>query len=96
MSTSTNTPARKGGPGWLATLEILFVTLKLTDNIDWSWGVVLIPLYVFAALVVVSFIVAVATAKSVKKKVTEAATTGTPLDLTSLYDNPRRPNGGYL
>lgn len=35
----------RGGPGLLGLLTLLFVGLKLTDNIDWSWWLVLLPLY---------------------------------------------------
>ena len=36
----------------LGTLTILFVVLKLTDNIDWSWFWVLSPMIIPLAIVV--------------------------------------------
>lgn len=33
------------GPGFLGLLTILFIGLKLTENIDWSWLWVLSPLW---------------------------------------------------
>ena len=33
-----------GGIGLLPLLTIIFVVLKLTDNIDWSWWWVLSPI----------------------------------------------------
>ena len=38
--------------GWLSTLlTVLFVGLKLTNCIDWSWWWVLAPLWIPSALV---------------------------------------------
>ena len=36
-------------------LLLIFVVLKLTDNIDWSWWWVLSPIWVTVALVLVIF-----------------------------------------
>ena len=47
MSTSTNT----GGIGFAGLLAIVFITLKLTGYIAWSWLWVLSPLWIPAALV---------------------------------------------
>lgn len=33
------------GIGFLSLLGILFIGLKLTNYIDWSWWLVLLPLY---------------------------------------------------
>jgi len=41
MSTQTN----KTGVSFLGLLAILFIGLKLTSVIDWSWWLVLLPLY---------------------------------------------------
>lgn len=35
-----------GGIGFVGLLTIVFVTLKLTDHIDWSWLWVLSPLWI--------------------------------------------------
>jgi hypothetical protein len=37
-------------------LTLLFVGLKLTDFIDWSWWLVLLPTIIPVSLAVVSFI----------------------------------------
>lgn len=39
-----------GGVGFVGLLTIVFVVLKLTDNIDWSWWWVLSPLWISAAI----------------------------------------------
>lgn len=44
------------GPGFLESLGLLFIGLKLTGYINWSWWLVLFPLYVpllFVALMCV-------------------------------------------
>jgi hypothetical protein len=42
-----------GGVGFLGLLTILFVGLKLTDHIDWSWWWVISPLWIFWLVVLV-------------------------------------------
>lgn len=32
--------------GILEVLQLVFIVLKLCNLIDWSWGVILIPLYI--------------------------------------------------
>ena len=41
-----------GGIGFLGLLTILFIALKLTGHIDWSWWWVLSPIWMPIALVV--------------------------------------------
>lgn len=36
----------KGSFTGIDCLAIVFITLKLTDNIDWSWWLVLIPIWI--------------------------------------------------
>lgn len=48
--------------GFFGILGLIFVTLKLTDVIDWSWWLVLLPLY---GPLVLSAIFVVAALKSV-------------------------------
>lgn len=48
------------GGGFLSLLTVLFIGLKLTDQIDWSWWLVLSPLLlpfgiIAAILLIVSF-----------------------------------------
>ena len=42
-----------GGIGFLGLLAIVFITLKLTEFIDWSWWWVTAPLWVIPALLIV-------------------------------------------
>jgi len=50
MSTTSNT--NTGGIGFAGLLAIVFITLKLTGYIAWSWWWVLSPLWIPLALVV--------------------------------------------
>jgi hypothetical protein len=43
---------QSGGIGCLGVLAIVFVVLKLTDNIDWSWTWVLAPLWIPIAILI--------------------------------------------
>ncbi len=52
-----------GGIGFTGLLAIVFITLKLTNYIDWSWWWVLAPLWVPFALVILFIIVFVAISK---------------------------------
>lgn len=45
-------PQQGGGIGCLGVLGIVFITLKLTDNIDWSWTWVLAPLWIPLAILI--------------------------------------------
>lgn len=47
---STNMSAN-GGIGFLGALTILFIALKLTHVIDWSWWWVLSPIWIPVAVV---------------------------------------------
>jgi len=60
MSTSIET---SGGIGFFGLLTILFIGLKLTDTIDWSWWWVLAPLWMPFALVLVILVLALALKK---------------------------------
>jgi hypothetical protein len=50
MSEKGGGGAAGGGIGFLGALAILFIALKLTGYIDWSWWWVLSPLYPAALL----------------------------------------------
>jgi hypothetical protein len=52
-----NQNATSGGIGFLGVLAIVFITLKLTGLIDWSWVWVLAPLWFPAALVLVVLVI---------------------------------------
>ena len=47
MSSSSSS----GGIGFVGLLTILFIALKLTGNIDWSWWWVLSPIWISIGLV---------------------------------------------
>ena len=44
--------------GFAGLLTILFIGLKLTDFIDWSWWWVLSPAWIPSAIVAVLFVIA--------------------------------------
>jgi Transmembrane Fragile-X-F protein. len=46
-----------GGIGFLGLLALLFITLKLTGFIDWSWWWVLSPLWIPTSIVLLIFVV---------------------------------------
>lgn len=49
----------RGGPGFLSLLALLFIGLKLTGHIEWSWVWVLSPLWfkvLFFLLIVVAVV----------------------------------------
>lgn len=50
--------AKSGGPGFLTLLGVLFIGLKLTGYIGWSWWWVLAPIWGVFALVVLLLILA--------------------------------------
>ena len=56
MSDNNNNSA-SGGVSLAGLLTILFIALKLTHVIDWSWWWVLSPLWIATALVVVILVV---------------------------------------
>lgn len=48
---------KRNGVNWAMVLTVLFIILKLTDRIDWTWWWVLCPLWISISLSVVIFIV---------------------------------------
>ena len=44
---------KNNGIGFLGLLTIVFITLKLTNYIDWSWWRVLSPLWIPISILVV-------------------------------------------
>jgi MFS superfamily sulfate permease-like transporter len=53
-----NTSSSAGGISFLGLLTIVFIVMKLTGHIGWSWVWVLAPIWIPAALVVVILFVA--------------------------------------
>ena len=49
---------KSGGISFLGLLGILFIALKLTGYIAWSWWLVLLPLYLPFAIAVSLFAIA--------------------------------------
>ena len=58
MNKSSNEHS-SGGIGFFGLLAIVFITLKLTGAIDWSWFWVLSPLWGPIALAIVILIIAI-------------------------------------
>ena len=71
-SSSRKSSSAGGGVGCLTTILIVFVILKLTHLIDWSWWIVLIPLWIelgiFALFLMLIVIVALIRAFKRKNK----------------------------
>ncbi|WP_309708817.1 hypothetical protein [Siphonobacter sp. SORGH_AS_0500] len=55
MAQIQNTTAKAGGVGFLPLLFLVFLVLKLTSVIDWSWWWVTAPLWGVMALLVIGF-----------------------------------------
>ena len=55
---SDNNSSSSGGISFAGLLTILFIGLKLTNYIDWSWWWVLSPLWISMLMVISFFIVA--------------------------------------
>lgn len=51
---TTKTEVKNYGIGFLPLLAIVFIALKLTGYIAWSWWLVLSPLLIQAGLVVIA------------------------------------------
>jgi hypothetical protein len=56
MSNSNSSSSASGGIGFAGLLTILFIGLKLTHYIDWSWLWVLSPLWIGLAVVLSLFV----------------------------------------
>lgn len=50
-----------GGITFFGALQVLLIGLKLTNNIDWPWSLVLVPLWLEIALVIAAILIVVAT-----------------------------------
>jgi len=56
MSSSTTTASSGVSLGFLEFLTLIFITLKLTGYIDWSWWWVLSPLWAQLVVFVIALI----------------------------------------
>jgi hypothetical protein len=54
---ATDRSTASGGIGFTGALTLVFIVLKLTDNIDWSWWWVLSPIWITAAVAVILLLV---------------------------------------
>ena len=55
----SNNNSSNGGIGFCGLLTIVFIVLKLTNYIDWSWWWVLSPLWIpFIIVIVVALLIA--------------------------------------
>lgn len=54
---SNSTVPQSGGIGFCGLLAIVFITLKLTNYIDWSWWWVLAPIWIPFCIVLIIFAV---------------------------------------
>lgn len=48
---SENVKVNNSGIGFFGLLTLIFITLKLTGYIDWSWWLVLMPLFIPVILI---------------------------------------------
>ena len=60
---------RKSGMGFLSTLGLIFIILKLVDVIAWSWWWVLAPFWVMPALLLMVFLFYVYACIATKDKI---------------------------
>lgn len=54
-----NNNSSSGGLGLLGVLQIIFIVLKLIGVINWTWPVVLIPLWVDLGLILFALLFAI-------------------------------------
>jgi hypothetical protein len=53
----SNSSSSSGGIGFAGLLTVLFIGLKLTHFIDWSWWWVLSPIWIGLALVLIILVI---------------------------------------
>jgi hypothetical protein len=58
MTPTGSSSSSSGGIGFTSALTILFVALKLTGVIDWSWWWVLSPIWISTLVVVAILLIA--------------------------------------
>lgn len=63
MSNSTNADTNIGGYVYVGILQILFIGLKLTGYIDWSWWWVLSPIWITMIIIVLAIVAIVVDAR---------------------------------
>ena len=50
-----NKNVRNSGMGFIGVLTLIFIVLKLTNNISWSWIWVLSPIWITTILLIIIF-----------------------------------------
>lgn len=68
MSNGNSSSSSSGGIGFIGLLTILFIALKLTNYIDWSWWWVLSPIWISFSVVLAILVIAGAVALIVSRK----------------------------
>ena len=58
MNDNNNKQTARTGISFTGALTLIFITLKLTNVIDWSWWWVLAPLWIPFALIIAFVIIA--------------------------------------
>ncbi len=56
VALSKQNSKRSGGYGITTILTIIFIVLKLTNNIDWPWVYVFSPIWIFLIVACISFL----------------------------------------
>ena len=64
----SDSKSSSSGPGFLGLLTILFIGLKLTDHIDWSWWWVLAPLWIPTVLILGIIVLIISAGGTVSKR----------------------------
>lgn len=64
---TTKTEAKYRGIGFLPLLTLIFITLKLTGYITWSWWLVLLPMIIQVGIGVIALLIIGITYYIVKK-----------------------------
>jgi heme/copper-type cytochrome/quinol oxidase subunit 2 len=57
-----------GGIGFVGLLQVLFIGLKLTKHIDWSWFWVLAPMWISVSIALIVFFFCVLVAVVVNRR----------------------------
>lgn len=59
---------RNSGMGFISVLTLIFVVLKLTNNISWSWILVLSPIWISIILIILIFGIILVAGRTKKRK----------------------------
>lgn len=90
---STNNGTSGGGIGFCGMLAILFIGLKLTHYIDWSWWWVLSPIWIPLSIVLVVLVVVLAAfliTYLMEKRQPKINRTAKAINLTKEQDTRRK------